>query len=563
METTSIEADVVVVGAGPVGSSLAAELGRRGVRCIVVEMTDGVFRDPRLHAVSIRTMELARKWGLTEELRNCGWPADHPQDGAFLTSITGYELARIEWLPISKMVPPPESPTFAQRCPQSWFNPILHRYADSFEAVRFLWLHKFLTLRQDEQGVSIDVQSVESGNVSTIRCKYVVACDGARSDVRELLGIERESTGIYGYSAEAIIESRELADLARPRMAGRYTAVTESGISATLLPYDGHDRFRVALVAEPAKCDRARMDEAVLQLVGRKVQYTYLTDVLPWVNRETCAKKFRSGRVFLAGDAAHTMPPAGGHGMNTGVLDGFDLGWKLAAVLQGWGADALLDSYEFDRRKGAARTAAMAAEIYKDWGKVKPDIEKRAARLTDDTAEGEAARRYIGDLLIKTFKREFNSIGASIGYRYSGSPVIVDDGTPEPEDDIVRLVPTARPGHRIPHAWLEDGRSTLDLVADVYTLIEIGGDDYSRAFKAAADEKGIPLVIHRVDQLGLQELFEASAILVRPDQHVAWRAKGEVLNPGTVLDVLTGRAHPSAHGCGSAKAPILETQVFI
>ena len=547
MKATSIETEVVVVGAGPVGSCLAAELGRRGVLCVVVEMTDGVFRDPRLHAVSIRTMELVRKWGLTEELRNCGWPADHPQDGAFVTSMTGHELGRIEWLPISKMTPPPESPTFAQRCPQSWFNPILHRYAGSFESVRFLWQHRFLSLRQDEQGVSVDIESLEGGGVVTIRCKYAVGCDGARSNVREHLGIERDSTGIYGYSAEAIIESRELADLARPRMAGRYTAVTESGISATLLPYDGHDRFRVALVAEPEKCDRARMDEAVLQLVGRKVGYVYLTDILPWVNRETCARKFRAGRVFLAGDAAHTMPPAGGHGMNTGVLDGFDLGWKMAAVLQGWGSDPLLDSYEFDRKKGAMRTAAMAAEIYRDWGRVKPTVEKYAPQLNDDTAEGKAARECIGELLTATFKREFNAIGASIGYRYTGSPVIVDDGTPEPEDDIIHLQPTARPGHRIPHAWIDDGRSTLDLVADVYTLIEIGGDIFSREFKALADERGIPLVVHRIDSTELRELFGASAILVRPDQHVAWRAKGEVLEPATVLDVLTGRAQVFAN----------------
>lgn len=551
-----METDVVVVGAGPVGSCLAAELGRRGVRCAVVEMTDGVFKDPRLHAVSIRTMEIVRKWGITDDMRNCGWPADHPQDAAYMTSLVGYELARLPWAPISKMRPPPESPTFAQRCPQSWFNPILHRYAGRFESVQFLWLHKFLGLRQDAEEVLVDVQPAEGGAVKTIRSKYVVGCDGARSAVREQIGVEYQRSGIYGYAAEAIIESREIADLARPRQGGRYTAITDNGVSVTLLPYDGIDRFRIVLVAEPSQVDRARMDDGILQVVGRKVNYTYLTEVLPWINRERVAEKFRVERVFLAGDAAHTMPPAGGYGMNTGVLDGFDLGWKLAAVLQGWADDPLLDSYEFDRRMASVRTAAMAGELYADWGKVKPIIDESLSLLNQDTAEGAAARQRVGELIAKTFKREYNAMGVSLGYRYSGSPVIVDDGTPEPPDEIVQLAPTARPGHRIPHAWLADGRSTLDLVDDVYTLIEIGGDTVLKAFKAAAAEKGIPLVTYRIDQPELKELFDASAILVRPDQIIAWRAKGKSLAPATVLDTVTGRTSALADKAIVAREPL-------
>lgn len=538
-----LETDVLIVGAGPVGTVLAAELGRRGILCTVVETTDGVFRDPRLHAVSIRTMELVRKWGLTDELRNCGWPAEHPQDISFVTSLDGYELGRISWAPIARMQPPPESPTFAQRCPQSWFNPILHRYAQRFPSVTFRWRARFSSFVQDERGVTVEVVDEQSGAAHRLRCKYMVGCDGARSMVRDQLGIERDSTGTYGYSAEAIIESRELADLARPCIAGRYTAVTAEGVSASLLPYDGHERFRMTLMAEPSKVDRARMDAAILGLAGREVSYTYLTEVLPWVNRETCAQKFRVGRVFIGGDAARTMPPTGGHGMNTGVLDGFDLGWKLAAVLQGWAHDRLLDSYEYDRKQGGARTAAMAGEIYKDWINIKPVIARYATLLQQATAEGEAARAHLGGILSSTFRREFNSAGASIGYRYSGSPVIVDDGTLEPPDDIVVLHQAARPGHRLPHAWLREGVSTLDLVGDTYTLIEFGQDASAASFAAAAASMGVPLITHRIDDPSIARLFEARAVLVRPDQHVAWRARSEAFNPHHVLGVLTGRIH--------------------
>jgi len=547
------DTEVLIIGAGPVGTALAAELGRRGIHCVVVEMTDGVFRDPRLHAVSLRTMELVRKWGLTDELRNCGWPADHTQDIAFVTSLSGWELGRIDWPAIARMQPPAESPTFAQRCPQSWFNPILHRYAQRFPSVEFRWRTRLVSFGQDRDGVTAHLHDEETGSTRTVRSRYLVGCDGGRSSVRETLGIERDSTGTYGYSAEAIIESRELAELACPRIAGRYTAVTAQGISASLLPYDGRDRFRMTLMAEPGQVDRARMDQAIRQLAGRELSYEYQTSVLPWVNRETCARQFRVDRVFIAGDAARTMPPTGGHGMNTGVLDGFDLGWKLAAVLRGWGGERLLDSYEFDRRKGGSRTAAMAGQIYKDWIKVKPLIAQHGPLLEQPGSGGDAARRSLGELLTTTFRREFNSTGASVGYRYSGSPVIVDDGTPEPADDIVAMVQTARPGHRLAHAWIDEGRSTLDLVGDGYTLIEIGDDVYASAFQRAAQEKGIPLEVHRLRNREVEDLFESRAVLVRPDQHVAWRARNDDEDIAGVLDIVSGRAlQPAARSRLSA-----------
>jgi 2-polyprenyl-6-methoxyphenol hydroxylase-like FAD-dependent oxidoreductase len=537
------DTEVLIIGAGPVGTVLASELGRRGIGCMVIEMTDGVFRDPRLHAVSIRTMELVRKWGLTDELRHCGWPQEHPQDIAFVTSLSGYELGRILWPAISKMQAPTESPTFAQRCPQSWFNPILHRYAMRFNTVQFRWRSELIDFDQTSDSVSATVRDVESGNHQTLSAKYLVGCDGARSFVRETLGIERENTGTYGYSAEAIIRSQDLAELTRARIAGRYTAVTEDGVSASLLPYDGRDRFRMTLMAEIQKVDRARMDQAISLLIGKHVSYEYLTDILPWANRETCAKNFRVNRAFIAGDSARTMPPTGGHGMNTGVLDGFDLGWKLAAVLRGWAGDRLLDSYEYDRKKGGSRTAEMAGCIYKDWHKVKPVIRQNAFHLTQSGSEGDAARQYLGELLTSTFQREFNALGASLGYRYSGSPVIIDDETQEPEDDILHYIPTARPGHRLPHAWLKDGRSTLDLVGDVYTLIEVGQSRFASSFREAAQSKHIPLDIVQIDDPEISRLLDSSAVLVRPDQHVAWRARSGNCEAGRILDIVCGFAH--------------------
>ncbi len=544
-----MQTEIIIIGAGPVGSALATELGRRGISTIVIESTDGVFTDPRLHAISIRTMELARKWGITEDLRNCGWPLDHPQDAAYVTSIVGHELARIPWPAIGAMEPPPYSPTFAQRCPQSWFNPILHRSAGRYASVRFLWEHKFLDMECDADGVSVRVERSLGDEGREIRGKYLVGCDGARSDVRHQLGIGYESSGVFGYSAEAIIQSAELAELTRARRGGRYTSVAANGVSGMILPYDGVDRFRCTLVAEPEPVDKAQMDRSILQVVGRPVSYEYLTPVLPWVNRERVAERFRDGRVFIAGDAAHTMPPAGGHGMNTGILDSFDLGWKLAAVLEGWADDRVLDSYEFERKLAAIRTASHAGELYKDWGRVMPTITENLPLLLNEDDTGRAAREVVGDLITAVFTREFNSPGTPLGYRYEGSPIIVPDGTPEPDDDIVAFTQTARPGHRLPHHWLADGRSTLDLVGDVYTLIEIGEARTASAFRQTAERMGIPLITERVEDPALAALFETSAIIVRPDQHIAWRDNGAGYDAKAVLDRLTGRsqAEPVKH----------------
>lgn len=535
--------DVAIIGAGPVGAGLAGELGRWGIRTVVVEAGDGQFKDPRMHAVNVRSMELLRRWGLTARMRTCGWPLDHPQDIVFLTSLRGHEVGRIPWLPIADCQPEAASPTFAQRCPQSWFNPIMHEFARD-HGVPILWNTVAENLDDDGELVTISTRSAESGAPGRIKARFVVGCDGARSFVRTRLGIERDQTDVYGFSAETIVKSTELARLVREANGGRFTKIDPIGISASLLPFDGRDLFRITLMAEQETVTEDRMHKAIRSIAGGDLDFTMITPVLPWVNREAIAKEFIRGRILIAGDAAHTMPPTGGFGYNTGVLDALDLGWKLAATLKGWGGPALLNSYNWERKRAATRTAAMAGSIYREWFRVAPILRDAHPELAEDGSAGEAARSAIGKMLIQTFRFEFNAVGAALGYNYYGSPVIFSDGSDAPLDDIARYEPTGRPGHLAPHFWLTADCSVRDLFDRNFTLI--GFRPHRKdAWSGAAAKRGIPLLIVDGPE-AMEGLYGAPLSLVRPDGHVAWRGEERAADPDVILASVTGHGPVAA-----------------
>ncbi|MFM0662936.1 FAD-dependent monooxygenase [Paraburkholderia sediminicola] len=541
--------EVLVVGAGPVGATLAGDLGLRGIRCVVIDETDGVVKDPRLHAVNIRTMELARRWGIVDDLRNCGWPATHSQDVAYVTKVGGAELGRIAWPSISEMRPPPQSPVFAQRCPQNWFNPILHRFAANQTSVSVRFRHRLLSFEQADDHVIAVVVDLESGRQYTINAKFMVACEGARSATREALGIQRERSPQIGFAADLVFRSPALARKTGANEAGRYTMITPEGMSFSLLPMDGRELYRMMLYAEPDKTTTERAIAAIRQSIGTDVPFDVVNDVLHWVPRVTMAERFRADCVFIAGDAAHTMPTAGGYGMNTGILDAADLGWKLAAVLRGWGGPTLLDSYEAERRPAAQRTSAMASSVYKQFHVMGDVIKGYGSTLLDTSAQGDIARKEIGGKLMSFFSREFNSLGGALGYRYEGSPVCIQDGSTPPEDTMTEYVQTSRPGHRAPHVWIRDGVSTLDLFRNGFTIIRCGGDDKDcAALREAAKERNVPLDVVDFHDDKLRELYPRHFTLIRPDGHVAWR--GDTLDrpAHTIWDIVTGQPVGAGQG---------------
>ena len=248
----------------------------------------------------------------------------------------------------------------------------------------------------------------------------------------------------------------------------------------------------------------------------------------------TVADRFLDGRVFLAGDAAHAHPPNGGLGMNTGIQDAWDLGWKLAARLGGWGGDTLLESYDYERRPAASRAAAESLRNYHRLvdHKVYPG-------LAEPTAEGHSLRGALGRRLVEENEKSWHPIGVHLGYAYNPSPIVVDDGTPAPQDDTVRYIPSARPGSRAPHVWLDTGKSTLDLFGASFTLLVLEDID-TAGLQAAASRRNVPLTIQRLANADALELYQRPLVLVRPDGHVAWRGHRTPARADELIDIVRG-----------------------
>lgn len=547
-QTEADHYDVIVVGAGPTGSALAGDLGRRGHRVLLVEKTDGIVHDARLHSVSIRTMEFARKWGIEDALRNCGWPQEHPQDVVWATSLADDEIARIPWPAISQMVPPTESPTFAQRCPQKWFNAILLRFAQAQPSVTVRLLSEVTAVRDDSDRVEVSTTQ-KDGATRHYTARFLVACDGSRSGIRRDLGIDVKKSDVWGQSAEVIIRSSELRDFPLAQTMGRLSLVEPAGMAVSLLPFDGRDQFRVIVIVSDKEVTESDMTQWIYKIAGREVNFEFMSPILPWYNRETLAATFRAGNIFLAGDAVHTMPTTGGLGMNTGIQDSVDLGWKLSAVLNGWAGETLLESYDYERRLAVQQTASLASAIYKDKVALRAQQAEFWQQIGKGGVDADLARKAMGQSLIATFGREFNNISASLGYRYEGSAVCVSEAGEPPAVDFDQYVPCARPGHRAPHSWLPDGRSTLDLFDMGFTLIVLDESAPGRTeLVGLAADRMIPLEEYVADPSVIDELrglYETALTLVRPDGHVAWRGN-EIADPELLLDVITG-SHVEVH----------------
>jgi hypothetical protein len=252
------------------------------------------------------------------------------------------------------------------------------------------------------------------------------------------------------------------------------------------------------------------------------------------VRKRTVADRFTDGRVFIAGDAAHAHPPNGGLGMNTGIQDAFDLGWKLAATLQGWGGPALLESYDYERRPASARAAEVSLTNYQRLMSATPN---RA--IGDATPEGEAVRHRVGQRLVEENEKSWHPIGVHLGYIYHPSPIVIPDGSSRPVDDTIGYEPTAFPGSRAPHMWLAAGTSTLDLFGDGFTLLKFA-DIATDALEHAATQSGVPLALHRIPQRDAAALYGKPLVLVRPDGHVAWRGDRPPDDAMAALDTIRG-----------------------
>ncbi len=533
--TQDVETDVLIVGAGPVGLSLALDLAWRGVPTVLIDQGTGAIEHPRTGLVAVRTMEFCRRWGIAQQVRDCGFPPDFPLNIVFCTSLAGYTLDRADYPSMAAMPTPPETPERKQRCPQSWFDPILRAGVERLARTDLRYRTRLDRFEQDAGGVSADAIDLDAGVPVRIRARFMAGCDGGASFVRQQLAVPFRGKDALSYSVNVIFRMPAFLDAHDKGPAERYLFADRDGVWGNITVIDGAGLWRLTVLGSEAKMDLATFDAAaaVRRALGSAAPFE-IVSVVPWRRSQLLAEGWRRGRVLLAGDAVHTMSPTGGMGANTGVQDAVDLAWKLDAVLQGWGGDALLDSYEAERRPVAIRNAGFSTHNYKSW-----TAPKECGAILDDTAEGANVRRVVGTHLRESTRVEWESLGLQIGHRYDHSPICVPDGTPDVPDDFSIVVPSARPGARAPHAWLADGRSTLDLFGRGFTLLQFAGGP--GGFVEAAAVRGVPLTAIALDDPGVAALYGAPLVLIRPDGHVAWRG-GDDQDAASILATATGSA---------------------
>jgi len=549
---------VLIVGAGPVGLALAGDLGWRGVPCILIEKTDGAIEQPKMDLVGPRTMEFCRRWGIADWVRDAPYPGDYPQDCVYLTALNGFELGRERFPPRARERCPPQSPQKRERVPQDMFDPILQRFVRTFPHVELRYGYELVSFTETANGVLATVRDDRSGELREISTDYLVGTDGGASFVRERAGITMSGNPALTYTTNVMFRCTDFSAHHDKGKAYRFIFIGPEGTWLTIVAINGADRFRMSIVgsAEQVVHSDADIHNALRRVMGRGFDYEILS-VMRWVRRELVADAFGTDRVFIAGDAAHLMSPTGGFGMNTGIGDAVDLGWKLAAAVRGWCGPALLRSYEVERRPVALRNAAAASA---NLVRMLSSRERRPPPAVFEPGDaGDAARKEYGAWFAETMRHEWFSIGYHLGYRYDASPIVWPDGTPAPPLETSTYTQTARPGARAPHAWLADGRSTFDLFGRGFTLLRLGPDAPSgEMIRIAAAGAGVPLEVAQLDEREIRKLYQRRLVLVRPDGHVAWRADDPPADARALIDVVRGasawanlaelgEAHETAH----------------
>ena len=531
------ETPILIVGAGPVGLSLASELGRRGVRCLIIEQSDGVIYHPRATALNARTMELLRRWGVAERVKRDGTPPDFPHTALYLTGFHGHEIARIERPSHGGTAPSPISPERPQRCNQLFLDPIIRDLVFSLPSVMLRYRCRFDSLLEEGDRVIATVRNLESGTEEQIAAQYVVDCSGSHSPIRRAFKIGMTGQSETEYHFSVFIRLPELWKHHDKGKAALTFFIDEKGSWRNLVMIDGKELYRFALAGKEFydNPDAVDVEWHFNQVAGPDIPREILS-ILRWSACDVVADRYRVGRVFLAGDAAHQNHPSGGFGLNTGMGDIDNLGWKLAAMVQGWGRPGLLDSYEIERRPVGLRNINQAYTGHADNRDrpSSPDIMK-------DTPEGAAARARMREQILASQPAMVLTDGIALGYRYDTSPIVWPDGSPPTPDTISLYVPTARPGSRAPHAWISEGRSMVDFFGGGFVLLRFGADaPASEAIEAAFRRREIPLDVVPIADPAIAQLYERKLVLVRPDGHVAWRADVPPEDPLALADRVRG-----------------------
>ncbi len=544
------EAAILIVGAGPVGLTLAIDLAQRGVRVTVIEQRPRAAPpEPKCNHVAARTMETFRRLGIAGEVRDAGLPADYPHDISYRTSFAGEELTRIpipcrrdRWIDTAGPDgdwPTPEPP---HRINQIFLEPILFAHAERHPKVEILGRTRLEALAIAEDGATATLRDLESDAARQRSFRFVVGCDGARSVVRRAIGATLSGDAVIQRVQSTYIRAPDLID--RQRYAPAWgTAVINARRAGTVYAIDGRERWLLHNYLKPDEqdFDAVDRDASIRTILGVGPDFRYeILSKEDWFGRRLIADRLRDRCVFIAGDAAHIWVPYGGYGMNAGIADAMNLSWLLAAHLDGWAPAAILDAYEAERlpiTEQVSRFAMAHAEA---------EIRRRSAvpaALEDATLEGARARAAIGAEAYAINVQQYACAGLNFGPFYDRSPIIAYDGAGFPPYTMASYQPSTVPGCRTPHAWLAGKRSLYDALGPGYTLLRLRHAIDVAPLVAAARLRGVPLAVLDVDPAEAPDLDGHGLVLSRPDQHVAWRGDAAPADPLALIDRVRGAAH--------------------
>jgi len=530
---------VLIVGGGPVGSTLALDLASRGIDVVVAERNPaGQMPGVKCNHVAARTMEIFRRLGIAGTVRDTGLPADHANDVAFRTSAVGIEFARI-MIPCRRdrysrkdgpdgWWPTPEPP---HRINQIYLDPLLSDCARNHSRVRYINRLEVEGYTQTADGIS--AESVDGdGARHLIQCDYLVGCDGPSSRVRNLIGARLTGDTMIGRTQSTYIRAPGLASLMRAPPAWS-TQVMNPTRSANMFAVDGRETWLIHNYLRPEEADFSDIDPnaCIRAILGCDLPYDVMTRE-NWIGRRMLADRFRDRRVFICGDAAHLWVPFAGYGMNAGIADAMNLSWMLAGVLSGWADPEILAAHEAERWPITEQVSkfAMSTSL---------SLARARAEVPDDIETNPDTRAAIGRRMLEMHTPQFCCGGLNFGSYYDQSPIIDYDGETAPAYTMDQFTPSTVPGCRTPHIWFSGGQSLYDAMGSDFCLLRFDRSVDVGSMRAAAALRGVPLTV--LDAEPTAE-YRHNLVLSRPDQHVAWRGDTLPRDPLALIDKIRGVA---------------------